>query len=947
MVSYPSALVLDPIVNSGEISGNLQQSIKNIGETMMHAALNSAGSDSGVNKKQLGERLDFSDYDHELSIKKTIMFDEDNILYSVPQNLGNFDSRNAMVYPDSFGFNARPSDNAFVEDERKEKQFNEDHKNDSEQYESEIKILRQIDERLYLSRLDVFENAFKVPSGLFKKINKYRTIKKDAVLETDNGSLLTDSNENLDAPTDTAGKVQQDQKNNVGDKNKNATQKRSDDINYLNYTIEAASTSLFSPFYAIRASGISRGTPKMYTDIKENTAANDVFGLDKAKARYTAKIDPDTVNLAKQKKPNKKDYATKDKYNDAVDKWKKAKETVKQGYEYKELKVNENHIAQTLIQGTNITAVRGFTLEETDQKHKDIVASGKVYDDWNKQFEKDTGTGSTKNYHHKAGETKQNEVKDIVGKDNWVDPTKSDTMSAYGPINVNFNNAGNYTDCTIKKLIELSGFRYNTTPNNNKNLLQEKGLGRGTYRYIDFMYCRDVGKISNNHLITLRRFSHPIGDNIYSKQKDHAGNEKLEINDRGHLVTWFGNEENKLEDICKYSMNSTFRQMNSKIQDVQVNNQEGSSMGSSLLNLFSGSYANMVRAGTAGSENCILGSLTAGSKWFDNKGTYESPQFHRDANKVWEPKNTIQETHYYEGKIQFAHEFTLVFAYEMKHYDGINGKTAFLDLLGNILRTCHNNGRFWGGAIRVHGKGFTPGWHKMNKLLNALEKGANNIIDQIFGCTSWAELGDWCMNMLNQAMDMIQGAYEKAKELLTTPEGQAKLRAWGAKMAHNVVKMGIGMMKNKLGRPAAYATDSLLNGGNTGMWHVTIGNPRNPIMVMGNLIMVNAEVQHYGALGLDDFPTKLKVTCTMKHARPRDITDISKMYTLGQGGLALKMSEKKIMKYFNLSDQDTVADLGFAEEIQYYQGMGDTSNNEVTQRILVDREMVDAIWSNT
>ena len=93
--------------------------------------------------------------------------------------------------------------------------------------------------------------------------------------------------------------------------------------------------------------------------------------------------------------------------------------------------------------------------------------------------------------------------------------------------------------------------------------------------------------------------------------------------------------------------------------------------------------------------------------------------------------------------------------------------------------------------------------------------------------------------------------------------------------------MAKAKLKDTLGRPQMYAFNSILTGDNTGLWHVTIGNPRNPIAVMGNMILTDAKVTQYGPLGMDDFPTGLKVTVTLKHARPRDMVDIQKMYTRG------------------------------------------------------------------
>ena len=74
-----------------------------------------------------------------------------------------------------------------------------------------------------------------------------------------------------------------------------------------------------------------------------------------------------------------------------------------------------------------------------------------------------------------------------------------------GKFTVNFSDSFEDTsDCTIANLVKLS-----------KTVEGLKKVGGAGYRYADFMFCKDLGKISNNHLITLRRFQHPIGDNIW------------------------------------------------------------------------------------------------------------------------------------------------------------------------------------------------------------------------------------------------------------------------------------------------------------------------------------------------------------------------------------------------------------------------------------------------
>jgi hypothetical protein len=78
---------------------------------------------------------------------------------------------------------------------------------------------------------------------------------------------------------------------------------------------------------------------------------------------------------------------------------------------------------------------------------------------------------------------------------------------------------------------------------------------------------------------------------------------------------------------------------------------------------------------------------------------------------------------------------------------------------------------------------------------------------------------------------------------------------------------------------------ALLTGEATGQWHLTIGNPLNPIAVIGNLAMTDADFELMGPLGYEDFPTKLKVTIKLQPGRPRGKDDIESMFNAGKGRL--------------------------------------------------------------
>lgn len=488
-----------------------------------------------------------------------------------------------------------------------------------------------------------------------------------------------------------------------------------------------------------------------------------------------------------------------------------------------------------------------------------------------------------------------------------LDGDNSDLDITINDINSDFDND---TDCSISALVAESKKR------NSK-------LGFAQYTYADFMFCKDLGKISNNHLITLRKFAHPVGDNIFNAARFNGKDNFMEGEpDRARLVTWFGTEDNKLENILNYSCHATFKEFNSKFQDVETQNGDGneSPLGN-LLNSLNPSYNRMQAGGFTGNNNLI-------SNIFGGKsGQYQNHNILRryDNNKIYEPKNTIQETHQYEGKLKFSQEFTLTFRYQMRAYDNINPKSAFLDLIGNILEVTYRKGTFWGGDRWWIGPPQNhSGWSTANSLINKALGIGDNMISWLQNF-SFANLMDGLTNLFKMgwqtATDLIKGGQDAADKITggksNKNEGTNKGGVTGTvekavqKTGNFIANTGLieglkGQIKNSLGRPAIYALDSILSGSPVGLWHLTIGNPKNPIMVMGNLIIDDATITHSGPLGLDDFPTELTVKIKLKHGRPRDATEIARMYTKGLNSIYMPLATKRLNQYFNFGQNNLI-----------------------------------------
>ena len=465
----------------------------------------------------------------------------------------------------------------------------------------------------------------------------------------------------------------------------------------------------------------------------------------------------------------------------------------------------------------------------------------------------------------------------------------------------NFAKTQDLSDCSIKHLVGLS----------NKGL-----LGAETFRLADFMYCKDLGKVSNNNLIVLRKFPLPVGDHIgQGNAPGYRADTPTEagINnsaDIAHMITWFGTEDNKLEDIIKFSYEVNYIEKESKIQEMDSKEDlaDRGPMGA-FINTFSGflggDYYTWVGRGTHGTQN-LWTKMLGGSIFSQSipaKDANEQLDRYRnyDNNKVYEPMNTMREMSMPSGKLSFNHEFTINFKYKLRAYDNINPRSAFLDLIGNILECTYNRGRWWGGAKKINGPQpngaawnraqcfIDNAWDKLGGFITAISLSGTSGLKEIIGAIS---------NGAAQLTEMKDSAQQ-------TVAGMASggWSAAAAALGNLVKKGGLGIfaksaLHNALGRPAFYAFDSILSGRPTGVWHVTIGNPLSPIVQIGNLRITNTTFSLGGPLGIDGFPSEINVAVTLKHCHSRDVTEISKMFGNGLSSIYYPTAGRNLSKFY-------------------------------------------------
>ena len=366
------------------------------------------------------------------------------------------------------------------------------------------------------------------------------------------------------------------------------------------------------------------------------------------------------------------------------------------------------------------------------------------------------------------------------------------------------------------------------------------------YRYFDFALAKYHGRIPNNYLVTLRRFPMPVEDNIISSKV--VNNAKVIENGLpaiAQAVTWFGEETgNELKDMLKFTVNQKWENVEAALQTI-----DGGGSGGQVQSQIGGH--DFMSAVWGAANNMDAAGVRAAREGHD-------PLTDTYPNHVFGPINVIKEVAVRQQGLTFANDITLVFKYDLRQIKGVNPKIAFLDLMTNLLALTYNNGNFWGGAVRYTGGG------RINKPIGDQSK------------LKSGDYGGFFKSIVESALTGMRNIFDNISEngLL------------GSSVAKNFIG---GKLMNMFGTPqGGQAVKAFLTGEATGDMHVVIGNPLNPIAVIGNMYCDSAEFVFDGEMSFDGFPTELTLTVNLKHARPRDKADIESMFNGGKGRMYLQ-----------------------------------------------------------
>ena len=402
----------------------------------------------------------------------------------------------------------------------------------------------------------------------------------------------------------------------------------------------------------------------------------------------------------------------------------------------------------------------------------------------------------------------------------------------------------------------------NPTARRIVNYSQDQGGIGYSYKFSDFASTEHYGQISNEYLITLRRFAYPCGDDLMNTMGVDSKGNPIDLGqpDLARVLTWMSPAlGNDMKEVLIFGTSFPWKDVESQIQEVQGNAQKRGKLGEFMD---SSSLGRAVEAG-------LSGRTAAEAQTIRDKGGGFDPLKETYPNKVFGPLNVIKKVLAREQGLEFDSTFNLTFHYDLKGITGTSPKVAFMDTLSNILALTYNNAPFWGGSVRYTGSG------SVGKPFGDYDKLKNGDYAGFLGSLT---------TQLKSSMGAAFSDIGKAASGLLSGKG---INALGdSKIMDNII--GGGLMKLLNGPQGGTVINAFLTGDPTGQWHMTVGNPMNPMMVCGNLALQSSSVEFEGPLGFEGFPSKIKLTVELKPARPRDKGEIESMFNAGRGRMYLQ-----------------------------------------------------------
>jgi len=427
------------------------------------------------------------------------------------------------------------------------------------------------------------------------------------------------------------------------------------------------------------------------------------------------------------------------------------------------------------------------------------------------------------------------------------------------------------------------------------------------YYWKDFLFCKYYATIPNNYMITLRRFPTPVLDNLSvpaAIKTSGAFNIEGAARPVAQAVTWFGgNTGNKLNDLLSFSAGIKWKEKDqSSIAEQQSMTQGFINDGSKIIGDVFGSGigdSGFLKNGKSVLESLGIAADPSNTS-IENYKFMKFRELIKDSRQgaglmgeyIWTSVDVVNKTHLRDMGLPFtwgSGAISVNFEYELTSVGEVNSKATMLDILGNLLSIGTNYGSFLTPDFRYNANLSAFGFPGGNKGLETFYKNP----------LKWfVDFGDKLTNPSNKdasADSLNRGGFssDQLAEFKNQMQTLTKNANGNFSAVADALKKTFGDAAERLLQLTVTPTlieafqfpASILTGAPIGEWHLVIGNPCNPIAMIGNLICEGVKISFGEVLGPDDFPTTLKATFTLKHGRDRERGEIESIFNRGDGRL--------------------------------------------------------------
>ena len=435
------------------------------------------------------------------------------------------------------------------------------------------------------------------------------------------------------------------------------------------------------------------------------------------------------------------------------------------------------------------------------------------------------------------------------------------------------------------------------------------GLAR--YKMQDFIYLKYYNQIPNNQMVTLRRYTRPCSDHMFGLDMPAIDVNRLNGYSDDYFalataVTYMGEKTgNKLSDILKFDYGANWEDREGKVESLQ-NPDGGLAAQMRKRGISQELMSGEERIGGSSSATAQARSLWMLSAMAAGKGVgvndvfamqhqYPDNTFNaRYGETLYGDINVVNKVKIRSRGLTYSNSFQLTFEYSLKSLKCVNPRIAMMDILSNFLILTGNYGTFWGGETIFYGNRTIAPQYGNPTLLREGKYGAYLL--SLAGDVKEGFKKITQMDSINSTGDFFQALWNGIKNV-----GSGFLQG----LVGNLLGGNIGVAGEGIAVPA------LLSGNPSGFWHVTVGNPLDPIAMMGNMAVTKTTVQFGDTLGYDDFPTEIKFVVDLEHCQPRDNAHIEtifngnkgRFYSFTNGDVLNQYNTINVMENFQTNDQ--------------------------------------------